>query len=552
MNFILLIGIAILGGTIGARIVRRLHIPQIIGYVAIGIVLGPTLNVISQQTVQTLEPFNLFALGLIGFMVGGELKRSIFVKFGKQVPLILLFEGVAAFALVTILSFLVMWYFADIKTAVTVAIVFGAICSATDPTSTIAVLWEYKARGPLTSMLTAIVTLDDALALFLYVVSVSAVGIIAGHADAGFLAAMWEAFYEIAGSLAMGAVTGALLSWVLRQTDDDEITLVITLSLLSICIGAAIFLHLDVILSAMAAGVVITNCRSKKPSVALEILHKDFASPIYVLFFVLVGARVNFSHVDTMILLLVAAYVCGSVVGKTLGSYLGGLYSGAVKTVRNYLGFCLYPQGGIAVGLLIMASSRFESDVSSIMLLVVILGAFVLQIIGPIGVKIGATKAGELGLNVTEEDLIKGYKVGDVMDTDVPAILAGTPLSDVLQVVSSTEHFYYSIVDDQKKVIGALTLDGIRNTFATMELNDWLVALDITEPVAAKVTPDVPLSKALEQMQEYNIEHVPVVVSEQNDESVGILDARAMHRQLSAEVLEKQREADRMYGTRLK
>jgi len=65
--------------------------------------------------------------------------------------------------------------------------------------------------------------------------------------------------------------------------------------------------------------------------------------------------------------------------------------------------------------------------------------------------------------------------------------------------------------------------------------------------VAVKVTPDAPLSKALEQMQEHNTEHVPVVVSGQDDESVGILDARAMHRQLSAEVLEKQREADRMF-----
>jgi hypothetical protein len=37
-------------------------------------------------------------------------------------------------------------------------------------------------------------------------------------------------------------------------------------------------------------------------------------------------------------------------------------------------------------------------------------------------VKIGTGKAGELGLNVTEEDLIKTYKVADVMDTNMPLI----------------------------------------------------------------------------------------------------------------------------------
>jgi len=67
LNLILLMGIAIFGGTIGARIFQKLRIPQIIGYVTIGIILGPVLSVISQQTVQNLEPFNLFALGIIGF-----------------------------------------------------------------------------------------------------------------------------------------------------------------------------------------------------------------------------------------------------------------------------------------------------------------------------------------------------------------------------------------------------------------------------------------------------------------------------------------------------
>ena len=85
LNIILLIGLAIFLGTVGAGIFQRLHIPRIIGYVTIGIVLGPVLKIISSQTVQNLELFNLFALGIIGFLIGGELTRDIFVKFGKQV-----------------------------------------------------------------------------------------------------------------------------------------------------------------------------------------------------------------------------------------------------------------------------------------------------------------------------------------------------------------------------------------------------------------------------------------------------------------------------------
>ena len=91
-DIILLIGLGIFFGTIGARFFRLLHIPQIIGYVTVGILLGPVLKLISVQTVSSLEPFNIFALGIIGFLIGGELKKDVFVKFGKQVLAILAFE----------------------------------------------------------------------------------------------------------------------------------------------------------------------------------------------------------------------------------------------------------------------------------------------------------------------------------------------------------------------------------------------------------------------------------------------------------------------------
>ena len=168
LNLILLLGIAVFAGTIGAKLFQKLKIPQIVGYVTIGIILGPVAGVIKPQSVETLETFNLFALGIIGFLIGGELKREIFVKFGRQVMTILLFEGMAAFFLVGCVSFGIMMLFKDWQTSLAVAVVFAAICSATDPASTINVLWEYKTRGPVTTMVTAIVALDDALALVLY------------------------------------------------------------------------------------------------------------------------------------------------------------------------------------------------------------------------------------------------------------------------------------------------------------------------------------------------------------------------------------------------
>jgi len=100
------------------------------------------------------------------------------------------------------------------------------------------------------------------------------------------------------------------------------------------------------------------------------------------------------------------------------------------------------------------------------------------------------------------------------------------------------------VVDRENRLAGAITLHGIRNTFATQELNDWLVALDIQEPVVARVRPEMPLSEAFQLAGRYNLDCLPVVVSEGQDTLAGILDCPAVRRSLSAEVLSRQQKAD--------
>jgi predicted transcriptional regulator len=242
--------------------------------------------------------------------------------------------------------------------------------------------------------------------------------------------------------------------------------------------------------------------------------------------------------------ILTAVYIVFRAFGKVIGSGLGAKYSKAPKVVQKYLGICLLPQAGVAIGLAILSGQIFNPMVSKAIIIVVMTGTFIIEILGPILVKVGVKKAGEVGLNVTEEDLIKTYVISDVVDTKVPLISAGMSLGEVIKVVSQTNNFYYPVVDSDKKLIGAVTLDGIRNTFTTQELNDWLVALDIMEPIIFKQVPGVELSEAFEIAEKLDIEHVPIVTSEKDETFVGVLDFKAVHRALSAEVLERQRKAD--------
>jgi len=112
LNLILVLGIAAFGGTVGAKVFQRLHIPQVVGYIVIGLLLGGSvLNVITAQVGQTLSPFNIFALGIIGFMIGGELRYDTFKQYGRQFVIILLAEGLCAFLVVGLGTSLTAYWF---------------------------------------------------------------------------------------------------------------------------------------------------------------------------------------------------------------------------------------------------------------------------------------------------------------------------------------------------------------------------------------------------------------------------------------------------------
>jgi len=548
LNIILLIGLAIFFGTAGARIFQKFRIPQVVAYVVIGLVIGESgLNLIGRDTVEILSSFNMFALGIIGFMIGGELTRDVFKKYGKQFFIILCSEGIAAFAAVAFLTGLVCWYFTkNVQTSVAMALVLGAIASATAPAATVNVLWEYKTRGPLTSTVLAIVALDDALSLLLYGFASSIAAALIGKTHGSIWITMLTAFSEIAGAVVLGVLAGFLLSFILKLIKEPDKALAFTVSSVLLVIGLSIALKVGSILAAMTLGVTIANLASRRRQNTFELIEK-FAPPIYVLFFVLAGAHLVLNEITGWMVVMVVVYLVGRTVGKIFGAWFGARVSQAADVVRRYLGLCLLSQAGVAIGLAIISGQLFTGQIAHAIIIIVMTTTFVVEIFGPMFVKLGVKKAGEVGLNITEEDLIKTYSVADVMDTRASVISAGMSLRELIKVVSNTESFYYPVVDSDKKLIGAITLGDIRNTFATQELNDWLVALDIMEPVVAKATPDVALSEAFEKTRHFDIEHLPVVVSDEDNKFVGVLNCRAVRRSLSAEVLSRQQKADNIH-----
>jgi Kef-type K+ transport system membrane component KefB/predicted transcriptional regulator len=544
LNVVLLFGLIVLGGAFGARLFQRLRIPQVVGCIVVGILLGEVLGVITPHTIEMLEPFMMFALGIIGFMIGAELRGEVFRKYGKQFFIILFSQGMGAFVLAAIGGSVVAWFITgSVPESIAVGLVLGAIASATAPAATVNVLWEYKTKGALTTTVLAIVALDDALALLLYRGAATGAKALIGTGRSSVLGTTLILLGEIAGAIALGVLAGVLLYFLLKFVKADDKVLDFALASLLLVVGVSIIPGIDPILPAMTLGITVANLMPRQSKATFELVEK-FAPPIYISFFVLAGAHMEFGRITSWMVVMILVYVLCRAAGKITGAWFGGKWSQAPAVVRKYLGICLLPQAGVAIGLAILASQQFGPELGHTIVIVVMTGTFLMEIFGPMLVKAGVKRAGEVGLNITEEDLIKTYTVADVMDSSPTSIKEDLPLQQILGVFSTSESVYYPVIDAQSRITGVITIPDIKEMFANQDVAGWLLACDVAEPVRDKTTPDEPLEEVIDQMRRYHLENVPVVAGKDKDELVGVLDYSKALRKISTEVLHRRQKAD--------
>jgi Kef-type K+ transport system membrane component KefB len=161
---------------------------------------------------------------------------------------------------------------------------------------------------------------------------------------------------------------------------------------------------LSLILANMAMAIVLINAMPQLCGKMVRAV-SGFSAPIYVVFFVFVGARLDPHYLKLMGLTGVAAgvgYVVLRTAGKWLGSMLGGKLGHAAPVVTKYLGFGLFSQAGVAIGLALATSSELArlgteaaSNTAQDVIAIITATTFVVQVVGPPFTKYAIFKAGE-------------------------------------------------------------------------------------------------------------------------------------------------------------
>jgi len=89
------LGTAMVVGFYMGRAARLVKLPSLIGYMILGVILGPSLlNVLNESVTEPLSFITEIALGLVAFSIGAELSFSSLRRFGPGIVSIIL-AGVA-------------------------------------------------------------------------------------------------------------------------------------------------------------------------------------------------------------------------------------------------------------------------------------------------------------------------------------------------------------------------------------------------------------------------------------------------------------------------
>ncbi len=406
---LLSIGTALLLGLLMSRLAKRLGLPAVTAYLVTGVLIGPFclgslgthgIGFHDDAQIQSLGILSDVALGFIAFAIGNEFRLSQLKKTGKQATIIGIIQAVVTTLMVDAALISLHFIMPD-KISLSSAITLGAIASATAPAATLMVVRQYKAKGPLTSLLLPIVALDDAVGLIIFSVSFGiARALQTGSPD--FISIIVEPIIEIAASLLLGCIMSLALTFFERffHSRSKRLSLAVTFVFLTVGICmmhfkiGSVTIGFSSLLTCMMLGTVFCNlCDFSE-----ELMDRcdRWTAPLFILFFVISGAELKLSvFADGAIVLIGALFILFRSAGKYFGTYFSAKASGCDKKTVKYLGITLLPQAGVALGMSVTAMQLGEAD-GGLVRNIVLFAVLIYELVGPALTKMSLSAAGEI------------------------------------------------------------------------------------------------------------------------------------------------------------
>ena len=384
------------------KLVSKLKLPSILGWLITGMVVGPHAFAVMNQETLDAGWYQIVVHVLecaVGLMIGTELVWNKIKRSGKSIVITTLTQSLGTFFVVS-LVFGVVFYLSDIP--VYLAFIFGGIALATAPAPALSIVREFNTKGPVTGTLIPMAALDDIVGCIVFFTTIA---IVAGNLSSGELPAYMIALVVIL-PLIIGAVTGFFAGMLLKREQNAFVTMATLIGMILVTSAVGfVFNHfvmpspvLNFMLMGMAFSAAFSNMVTEE---RLEQIMQGF-NPILGIAMIIVilnlGAPLDY-HLILGAGMFTAIYIIARAAGKYFGAYFGASVTKPPESVKKYLGLTLLPHSGVSLvftGIAVSVLAGPAPDCAKIIQGTIAAAAVINEIIAVIAAKKGFEWAGEM------------------------------------------------------------------------------------------------------------------------------------------------------------
>jgi Kef-type K+ transport system membrane component KefB len=383
------------------KLVSKLKLPSILGWLIAGMILGPHALKLIPQALMDGVKYQAIVHVLecaVGLMIGTELVWSRMKEYGKALIITTLTQSLGTFILVSAVFTII---FAVSGIPIYLAFIFGGIALATAPAPALSIVREFQTDGPVTKTLIPMAALDDMVGVIVFFTTIAIVArkVTGGNMPIYMIPVM------IFLPLLIGTVTGLPAGLLLKKERSKPLTLFILIGLILVTafIGFVCNTYLmkspllNFMLMGMAFSAAFSNLVTEE---RLEQIVRDFnpfLSGSMVIVILNLGAPLDY-HAILGAGLFTFIYIVSRALGKYYGARLGAKATGLPDTVQKYLGFTLLPHSGVSLvftGIAVSVLAAPAPECAKIIQGTIAAAAVINEVIAVITAKKGFEWAGE-------------------------------------------------------------------------------------------------------------------------------------------------------------
>jgi Kef-type K+ transport system membrane component KefB len=368
---------------------RRTRLPRVTLLLLVGVCAGPIgLDLFPDSTTLWFPFVADLALVMVAFLLGGELTPELLRDHGRAILSI-------SFVVVVVTALCVGAGLLAAGWTLSLALLLGAISTATDPAAVSDVVRETGVSSRFSKTLLGVVAVDDAWGIA--AIGLALTVVLGLHSPDAARTAVLHGLFEIFGAILVGCALGIPMALLTGRVREGEPTQSEALGGVLLCGGVAMLLGVSFLLAAMTMGAVVANLarHHTRPFHAIE----GIEWPFMVLLFVLSGASLRLTELGAAGG-LTAAYIGLRVIGRVAGGWLGAYATGLDGPADRMIGAALLPQAGVAIGMALVVSQRLP-EIGGAILSATVAATIVFELLGPIATRLALLRSKDLPRSAT-------------------------------------------------------------------------------------------------------------------------------------------------------